>query len=118
MDSGMPKLWLLYKALRLRRENPEWFSREAAYAPLPVEGSRRVHLIAFSRGNSIAVVAPRWNVRLSSGFGSTSVELSQGNWNNVFTGETINGGKSRAHQLLGKFPVALLVRDGGANASI
>ena len=39
MDSGMPKLWVLYKALHLRREKPEWFGREAAYIPLPRGGA-------------------------------------------------------------------------------
>lgn len=118
MDSGMPKLWVLYKTLHLRREKPEWFGREAAYIPLPAEGAKRAHLIAFSRRNSVAVVAPRWNVRLGSGFGSTSVELPQGNWSNVFTGERVNGGRVRANQLFGKFPVAMLVRDGGTDASV
>ena len=50
MDSGMPKLWVLYKALHLRREKPEWFGREAAYTPLAVEGPKQAHLIAYSRG--------------------------------------------------------------------
>ena len=114
MDSGMPKLWVLYKALHLRREKPEWFGREAAYTPLAVEGPKQAHLIAFSRGDSVAVLAPRWNVKLGSGFGSTTVELPQGNWTNVFTGETVNGGSTRVQQLFRRFPVALLVRDGGA----
>ncbi len=118
MNSGMPKLWILYKALHLRRQKPQWFSAEAAYNPLTVEGPKGEHLIAFSRGDSVAVVAPRWNVKLGSGFGSTTVELPQGNWSNVFTGETVNAGKTRAQQLFRRFPAALLVRDGGADASI
>lgn len=118
MDSGMPKLWVLYKALHLRREKPEWFGREAAYAPLLAEGPKREHLIAFCRGESVAVLAPRWNVKLGSGFGSTTVELPEGNWRNVFTGETVTGGRTRVQQLFLRFPVSLLVRDGGADASV
>jgi (1->4)-alpha-D-glucan 1-alpha-D-glucosylmutase len=118
MDSGMPKLWILYKALQLRREKPEWFGSEAAYTPLPVGGAKQEHLIAFSRADSVAVIAPRWNVKLGSGFGSTTVELPLGNWSNVFTGETAKGGSTRAHQLFRRFPVALLVRDGGIDASV
>lgn len=118
MDSGLPKLWLLYKALHLRREKPEWFSGDAAYAPLSVEGAKQAHLIAFSRGDSVAVLAPRWNLKLGAGFGSTAVNLPQGNWTNILTGETMSGGSTRARHLFQKFPVALLVRDGGINASV
>ena len=118
MERGMPKLWVLYKALHLRREKPEWFGREAEYVPLPVEGAKQAHLIAFSRGDSVAVVAPRWNVRLGSGFGSTAVELPQGRWSNIFTSESMNGGSVRAQELFRKFPVALLVRGGGEDASV
>jgi (1->4)-alpha-D-glucan 1-alpha-D-glucosylmutase len=118
MDSGMPKLWVLYKTLHLRREKPEWFGTEAGYAPLLVEGPKREHLIAFSRGDSVVVLAPRWSLKLGSGFGSTTVELPEGNWSNLLTGETVAGGRTRVQQLFLKFPVALLVRDGGADASV
>ncbi len=118
MDSGMPKLWVLYKALHLRREKPEWFGREAAYSPLQVDGPKQAHLIAFSRGDSVAVLAPRWNVKLGGGFGSTTVQLPQGTWSNVFTGEKVKGGRTRAQQLFRRFPVVLLMRDGGADASV
>ncbi len=114
MDSGMPKLWILNRALHLRRKKPEWFGKDAAYIPLSAEGPKRAHLIAFSRGESVAVLAPRWNLKLGSGFGSTTVELPPGNWTNIFTGEVISGGRMRAQQLFAKFPVALLERDGGA----
>ena len=44
-----------------------------------MEGPKQAHLIAYSRGESVAVLAPRWNVKLGSGFGSTTVELPPGN---------------------------------------
>jgi (1->4)-alpha-D-glucan 1-alpha-D-glucosylmutase len=115
MDTGMPKLWVIYKALHLRREHPDWFGERANYSPLPVEGSKREHLVAFCRGESVAVLAPRWNVRLGGGFGSTTVELPAGHWMNVLSGEEAGGGKTRVQDLFRRFPVALLVRDGGAN---
>jgi (1->4)-alpha-D-glucan 1-alpha-D-glucosylmutase len=111
MDSGMPKLWVLYKALQLRREKPEWFGENADYVPLVAEGSKREHLIAFRRGDSVAVLAPRWNVRLGGGFGSTTVELPAGRWTNLFSGEDVNGGKLRLQNVFRQFPVALLVKD-------
>jgi len=75
MDNGMPKLWVIYKALHLRRDHPEWFGDNSSYLPLTVEGPKQAHLIAFCRGKSVAVLAPRWNVRLGVGFGSTTVEI-------------------------------------------
>src|SRR3984957_8859099 len=118
MDSGMPKLWVLYKTLHLRRERPELFDREAAYSPLQVDGPKQAHLIAFSRGDSVAALAPRWNIKLSGGFGSTTVPLPLGTWSNIFTGEKVKGGSTRAQQLFRRFPVALLVREEGPDASI
>ena len=54
MDCGLPKLWVIYKALHLRRDHPEWFGESSAYTPLPAEGSKQAHLVAFSRGESVA----------------------------------------------------------------
>jgi (1->4)-alpha-D-glucan 1-alpha-D-glucosylmutase len=115
MDSGMPKLWVIYKALHLRRDHPEWFGESSAYTPLPVEGSKQAHLVAFSRGDSVAVLAPRWNLRLGSGFGATTVDLPAGRWANILSGEELTGGKIRAQNLFRQFPVSLLVRDAGAS---
>jgi (1->4)-alpha-D-glucan 1-alpha-D-glucosylmutase len=119
MDSGMPKLWVIYKALHLRRDHPEWFGESAAYTPLEAEGSKQAHLIAFCRGEQVAVLAPRWNIRLDGGFGSTTVELPAGPWTNILSGEDVSGGKNRLQNLLQRFPVALLVHDAGvSNASV
>jgi (1->4)-alpha-D-glucan 1-alpha-D-glucosylmutase len=115
MDSGLPKLWILYKALHLRHDHPEWFSESSGYTPLPAEGSKQTHLIAFCRGDSVAVLVPRWNLRLGGGFGSTTVELPPGRWTNVLSGDEASGGKVRVQNLLQRFPVALLVRDAGAS---
>lgn len=113
MDSGLPKLWLIHKSLQLRREHPEWFSETSEYAPLPTEGSKQAHLIAFRRGESVAVLAPRWNTKLAGAFGTTAVELPAGRWTNILTGETLSGEKTRAQNLFRRFPVALLVKGAG-----
>ena len=119
METGLPKLCVIYRALQLRRENPEWFNEAADYIPLPVEGAKQEHLIAFRRGEAIAVMAPRWNIKLGRGFASTSVELPEGRWTNLFTGETTKGGKLLVQKILSRFPVALLVNDHGeSDASI
>jgi len=111
MDSGLPKMWLLCQGLRLRREQPQWFDATSSYAPLQIDGFKSMHAIAFLRGGSVAAIAPRWNLRLGGGFGSTTVELPAGRWTNLLTGEAVNGGRARVQSLLERFPVALLVRD-------
>jgi (1->4)-alpha-D-glucan 1-alpha-D-glucosylmutase len=113
MDSGLPKLWLVHQALHLRREQPQWFDERSSYAPLPTDGSKSAHAIAFLRGDSVAAVAPRWNIKLGGGFGSTMVELPAGRWRNQLTGEAVSGGRMRVQSLLQRFPVALLVRNSG-----
>ena len=110
-DSGMPKLWVTHQALCLRRDHPEWFGAHAAYSPLFAEGQRADHLIGFLRGDSVAVFVPRWPLKLAGRWGNTSVDLPSGNWSNLLTRDSIEGGPIRAQALLQHFPVALLVRE-------
>ena len=99
---GLPKLWLTQKALHLRRNHPEWFGKDAPYRPLIVEDDRA---IAFLRGDSVAVIAPRFTLRPE---GNSVVSLPVGEWHNVLTGETVDGGDVPLAELLRRFPVALL----------
>jgi (1->4)-alpha-D-glucan 1-alpha-D-glucosylmutase len=112
MDRGMPKLWVVYKALHIRRQNPEWFGADAAYQPLAVEGAKKDHLVAYLRGDRVATLAPRWNLKLGAGWAGVTVELPSGQWKNILTGELPNGGRLRVQTLLQRFPVALLTREG------
>ena len=111
MDSGMPKLHVVHNALRFRRQHPECFGAEAAYTPIAAEGSKIDHLIAYLRGDSVAVVVPRWPLRLSGNWAATTLELPPGQWRNIFTGEALMGGRQRVGPLLRRFPVALLTRE-------
>jgi (1->4)-alpha-D-glucan 1-alpha-D-glucosylmutase len=111
MDCGMPKLWVTYCALQLRRDRPEWFGKDAAYAPLPVEGSRKEHVIAFMRGGNVATCVSRWNAKLAGNWSTTSVLLPEGRWRNLLTRDVLSGGWVRMQALLQRFPVALLVRE-------
>ena len=111
MDSGLPKLWVIHQGLHLRRDQPQWFDEKSPYVPLSIDGSKSMHVIAFLRSDSVAAIAPRWNVRLGGGFGSTTVELPTGRWKNLLTGEAVNGGGVRVQNLLQRFPVALLKKD-------
>lgn len=111
MDSGLPKLWVAHNALRLRREHPEWFGMEAVYTPLVAEGPRSEHLVGYRRGDCVAVLAPRWTLKLGNNWAVTTVELPQGPWKNALTGETVMGGCLRVQALFQRFPVALLMRE-------
>jgi len=111
IDSGMPKLWLLYQALHLRQEQPQWFDGSAGYSPLAVDGPKKNHIVAYLRGPAVAVVAPRWNLRLDGNAASTSIDLPDGRWTHLLTGEFFAGGKVRIQNLFHKFPVALLKRN-------
>jgi (1->4)-alpha-D-glucan 1-alpha-D-glucosylmutase len=109
MDCGLPKLWVISKALELRREHPEWFGRDAAYTPLAAAGPKKEHAIAYLRGNRVATLISRWNMKLGGNWSATTVELPSGRWQNVLTGEDVQGGRLRVQLLLQRFPVALLV---------
>jgi len=111
MESGLPKLFIAQTALRLRRDHPEWFGAEAAYAPLLAEGSKSDHLVGYLRGDSVAVLVPRWPLKLGGSWASTTVRLPPGRWVNLFTREEAMGGPARVQALLQRFPVALLARE-------
>jgi (1->4)-alpha-D-glucan 1-alpha-D-glucosylmutase len=111
-DSGLPKLWLTMKALHLRREHPEWFGADAEYQALYAEGEKAAHVIAFARAGHVAAVAQRWTLKLGESWAGTALELPQGPWTNLLTGEQFGGGRLRIQALLRRFPVALLVKAG------
>jgi (1->4)-alpha-D-glucan 1-alpha-D-glucosylmutase len=110
MDSGLPKLWVVHSALKLRQEKLECFGKCANYAPLEVSGPKAHHLIAYARGYRVIACVPRWSATLGRRWGSTSVSLPQGRWKNVLTDEEWNGGLMRIQTLLQRFPVALLAK--------
>jgi (1->4)-alpha-D-glucan 1-alpha-D-glucosylmutase len=112
MDEGLPKMWVVRKALRLRRELPEAFGAEGGYRPLAVEGASLRHVVAFARGDAAVTVTPRLVLRLeqAGGWGDTRVRLPDGPWTNLLTGEEVDGGAAPLGALLARFPVALLSR--------
>jgi (1->4)-alpha-D-glucan 1-alpha-D-glucosylmutase len=111
MDCGLPKLWVTYSALQLRQRRPEWFGPGAAYVPMTVEGSKRDHVIAYLRGDSVATCVPRWSLKLGDNWSTTTVTVPAGEWLNVFTGDRVKAGPVRVQALLQRFPVALLTRE-------
>jgi (1->4)-alpha-D-glucan 1-alpha-D-glucosylmutase len=110
-DSGLPKLWLVNRVLRLRREHPDWFGEEAGYEPLVARGARLGHLLGYRRGPNVLVFVPRFMLTLRGNWMDTLLTLPEGEWLNVFTGGKLLGDVTPS-QLFGKFPVALLTKEG------
>jgi (1->4)-alpha-D-glucan 1-alpha-D-glucosylmutase len=108
MDDGAPKLYVLQRALEARRRHETDFGSHSTYTPLRAAGPRERHVVAFARGKGIVVVAPRLLMGLRSGWAGTSLDLPEGTWRNVFTGERQAGGAVPLADLLRRFPVALL----------
>jgi (1->4)-alpha-D-glucan 1-alpha-D-glucosylmutase len=127
---GRIKLFTIAESLALRRSVPALFTR-GAYLPLEARGASAGNVCAFARQHESAaalVVAPRLVAGLTKELGQAPTgrdvwtdteirlpaELSDRRWRNVFTGEglasTSEGGLAAA-DVLGVFPVALLVAD-------
>ncbi|HEY8996833.1 MAG TPA: malto-oligosyltrehalose synthase [Edaphobacter sp.] len=116
MDDGMPKMWVIHQSLMLRRERPEWFGAQSDYKPLAFSGPKADNVLGYTRGNSVATIVPRLTTKVMESWRDTSVMLPEGTWTNRLTGAAMNGGPVLMRNLLKEFPVALLVREGDANA--
>ncbi len=114
-DPGSPKMFVLHAALAVRAGQPETFGPAATYEPLAVTGARAHHVVAFLRSGRVATVTPRLTARQEDGWADTTVALPQGRWRDALSGDShvvrrsATGGVA-ASRLLGRFPVALLVR--------
>jgi (1->4)-alpha-D-glucan 1-alpha-D-glucosylmutase len=111
--TGLPKLWLLHRALGVRRSHPDAFA--GGYEPVLAEGPAADHVVAFHRGDGetgVVVVVPRHPIRLEreGGWRSTEVVLPDGAWHDVLAERPTWRGAVPVQDLLGPFPVALLVR--------
>ena len=109
-DEGLPKLWLITRALALRRARPVPFGPDGAYTPLAVEGPASDHVVAFARGGEVVSVVPRFALKRRGEWGDTRVVLPAGAWRNELTGEEVTGGPAHVGRMLSSFPVALLSR--------
>ncbi|WP_328610907.1 malto-oligosyltrehalose synthase [Amycolatopsis sp. NBC_00345] len=107
-ETGAAKLLVVQKTLTLRRERPELFT---GYRPLHAEGAAADHLLAFQRGEDLAVAVTRLPVGLArdGGWRDTVLPLTEGVWTDALTGHTV-GERPAAAPLFDRYPVALLVR--------
>jgi (1->4)-alpha-D-glucan 1-alpha-D-glucosylmutase len=103
--TGAAKLLVTTRALHLRRDRPELFSR---YAELPVLGEAARHAVAFDRGGAISV-GTRLSLGLAErGWGDTELVLPGHPLTDVITGREFDGGPQPLSVLLAEYPVALL----------
>ncbi|MEX1077479.1 MAG: malto-oligosyltrehalose synthase [Homoserinimonas sp.] len=103
--SGAAKLLVTSRALRLRRDRPEWFSR---YLPVPAIGPAADHAIAVDRGG-VVVAASRLPVGLAArGWEDTVLVVPSSHWVDELTGTVFEGGELPLGELLQRYPVALL----------
>jgi (1->4)-alpha-D-glucan 1-alpha-D-glucosylmutase len=124
---GRSKLYLTWKALELRRENPDLFER-GEYVPLEVVGEKSDHILAFARrleDNATITITPRLQATLipedgllvppSHVWADTGIEIPEGlaslQFHNVLIGESVRATSQNLSvaEILRDFPVALLV---------
>ena len=110
LHTGLPKLFVILKALDVRRRFPDAFGEKGTYRPIDVNGEKAAHAVAFIRGESCITIAPRLLIGLDSDWRETVVRLPGQTWENVLTGEKWEGGDVRLASLTSSFPVALLVK--------
>ncbi|MCR2763673.1 malto-oligosyltrehalose synthase [Microbacterium sp. zg.B48] len=108
--SGLAKLLVTSRALRLRRDRSELFTR---YTPMTVVGEASDHAIAFDRGGALTV-ATRLPVGLQrrGGWGQTLLLRHPGPAVDALTGRRHEGSRLRMADVLATYPVALLVPEG------
>ena len=112
-DQGVPKLWLIQRALDVRRRRPAAFVPGGGYRPLWAEGERAAHAVAYVRGEDVVVVAPRLALGLAGDWGDTALALPPGTWIDELSrsGRTVTGDSPvLLSDLLSEFPVAVLGR--------
>jgi len=105
------KLLVTSRALRLRRDNPDWFA--GGYTPLACAGPAAEHAFAFVRGDHAVTVVTRLpaGLRRRGGWADTVLPLPEIHWRDVLTGVRHAGLRPPLDELTRRLPVALLIPD-------
>jgi (1->4)-alpha-D-glucan 1-alpha-D-glucosylmutase len=104
------KLLVTSRALRLRRQHPDWFA--GSYQPLTAAGPAAQHAVVFVRGGRAVTFATRLpaGLRRAGGWRDTALALpAAGGWRDVLTGTVYAGPRVPLAGLTARLPVALLV---------
>ena len=108
-DEGAPKLWLINRLLEQRRTEPELFG-SSSYTPLIASGVKARHAVGFVR-DRLLVVVPRLVLGLGGDWADTAIDIPDGGWGSLLTGEEQQGGAGvPVAELTRRFPVAVLAR--------
>jgi (1->4)-alpha-D-glucan 1-alpha-D-glucosylmutase len=135
-DEGGPKIWLIHRLLQHRRGHPGGYGPDSGYQPLSAAGPKAAHVLAYARTGGLVVVVPRLLTGLTDWEGTT-VALPEGRWLDLLSGAAVAGGAGAAGgeavaggatvtsedvsvaggdvsvaDLLRRFPVAVLGREG------
>ena len=108
-DLDGEKLLLTRRTLALRKELRHCFGDSGAYHPVPATTR---HVVAFTRGEEVAVLVTRAPRRLEAGggWGGSTATLPDGLWRDELTEALHEGGEVRCADLFVGLPVALLRR--------
>ena len=108
MGLDAEKLLVTSRALRLRRDHPDWFT--GGYAPVAADGPAAEHAVAFQRGDAI-MVATRLPAGLArrGGWDGTVLPVPPGRWRDVLTGAAHTGSRPLLSGIALRLPVAILI---------
>jgi (1->4)-alpha-D-glucan 1-alpha-D-glucosylmutase len=110
-DEGLPKLWVLTRALAVRSQHPEAFGPEGGYEIVTADGAQSAHVVAYRRGGRVIAVTQRLSARRGPSWGETTLTVGRGTWHDVLTGNRHEGPRVPMSAVLGPLPAALLVRE-------
>jgi (1->4)-alpha-D-glucan 1-alpha-D-glucosylmutase len=109
-DVGLPKLYLIRRALELRRRREEAFDERGRYEPIGVQGPGSPHLVAFSRGGTVVAALRTRFFEPDAKWLDTRVTLPEGRFEHYLGAAREFSGTCSANELFEGFPVALLER--------
>lgn len=106
---GAPKMWLIHRALELRKRCSGSFGPDVSYRALHARGDQASAVVAFARGDAVITVVPRLVRRIArSGWQDTTLELPPGRWHDLDGVEHAH--TARIGDLFNAFPVSILER--------
>ncbi len=113
-DLDDEKLLVVSRALRLRREHPQWFiGPDSTYVPVATTTGNAV-AVGRGDGDGVQVVAIATRLAVSllryGGWRDHTASLPEGRWRDLLTGREVDGGAVAIADLLPDLPVALLLR--------